>query len=374
MQDLYVGPTEIGLISAGFYLPYVLMQIPAGLLLDRFDIRGIWPIAFGLVACGSFLFAMSQNFYVATIARILMGTGAAFAWISVVKIISSYISSRYHSLLIGISMSLGMLGAILGQGPWLAYTESMESWQQPYYLFALIGFILLSLVFFFSRNINITSDNKDKITLLDILKELVPLLKRKNFWILVLFIAVLSSPQTAFTALWGVEFFHQHYQLTRETAASLLSLIWIGGFFGGPILGAIADKLTHKKLVLIFINTATLILFSFIVYHHNLSIITLKILLFFIGMLTNGNVIIFAITSNLTKNISKGLVIGCTNTFNMSGGPIFQLIIGGVLSATISAGNMGNFTIALSAIPIALLLTLIGLLFLNNINNLNSES
>ncbi len=360
MQSLQIGPGAMSVLSSGFYIPYVLMQVPAGLLLDRYDVKKIWPFALLSVTIGSFLFAISHTIELATIARVFMGIGSAFAWVSIIKIIVNHLRESYHNFTIGLSMTLAMLGAIIGQAPWLLITNHLGSWQAPYYIFAGIGIVLLLIALFFAKNINGPSRDVS-LKSIGILKQILPAFKGRNFWILVIFIGVLSSPQTAFTALWGVEFFHQSYHFSREAAASLLSMIWFGGLFGGPVLGIIADSIKDKKWLLIAINGLTILLMLIIIYVQPHIHIVVASILFFIGLLTNGNIIIFAMTSRMTQALSKGAIVGVTNMFNMAGGPIFQMLIGGILSSTMTAGNIGNFSIALSVIPIALFLTLLSL-------------
>ena len=86
MQSFAVGATVIGNISAIYYLSYQVMQIPAGMLLDRFGIKRLLSIATLIVAIGCFLFSTSSTIWLIMLSRLLIGLGSAFAFLACLKI------------------------------------------------------------------------------------------------------------------------------------------------------------------------------------------------------------------------------------------------------------------------------------------------
>ncbi len=78
--DLSLSTVQITIVSASFLFVYAAMQIPAGLLLDRFRPRRLLPpMALG-VAASAWLLAGADGFWSAVLARSLMGAFAAFAF------------------------------------------------------------------------------------------------------------------------------------------------------------------------------------------------------------------------------------------------------------------------------------------------------
>lgn len=363
MHSLSIGPGRIGVLSSAYYIPYVLMQIPAGLLIDRFGIRRCWSAAMLSVALGCFLFAHSDTATMASVGRVFMGIGSSFAWVGTIGIINRVAGDKNSALLIGVSMSLCMLGALLGQAPWLYLTSLMQHWRDPYLYAAAFGVLLsiLALLFADKRGKNFSVAHSFK----EILNSILPLFKSKSLWILLLYITAISLPQNAFTALWAVEFLKNSYHLGEQNAASLMSLIWLGGLLGAPAIGFVSDRLKRQRNFLLYVGITTLVLMLIVIFVQPHSQLLLGALLFIIGFITNASVVVFALAAKMAPKISTSSIIGVTNMVNMGGAAIVQMITGWVLSATMTVGNIGNFYWALSIIPALLVLSLIFLLRLH---------
>ena len=75
--DFSLNEAGFGGLSSSFYYPYILLQIPAGILVSRFGARSVLIVGALLCTVASFVFAMSHTANVAELTRILMGFGAA---------------------------------------------------------------------------------------------------------------------------------------------------------------------------------------------------------------------------------------------------------------------------------------------------------
>lgn len=362
MHSFSIGPGRIGVLSSAYYIPYVLMQIPAGLIIDRFGIRRSWSFALLAIALGSFIFGHSDSTTMASIGRAFMGVGSAFAWVGTVGVIYRLTGGKNSASLIGLSMSLCMIGALLGQAPWLYLSNVLEHWRTPYVYAAGFGLIIFVLVLIFANK----ECKKKPIgqDLMSIIKSVLPLLKSKRLWILLVYLTAISLPQNAFTALWAVEFLKRSYHLHAENAAMLMSLIWIGGLIGAPAIGFVSDRLTTQRNFLMGVGLLTLALMMVVIFVQPHSQLLLASLLFVIGFVTNASVVVYALAAKMSADISTTSVIGVANMVNMGGAAIVQMITGWVLSITMTAGNIGNFYWALSVIPLLLVISLVSLLFL----------
>ena len=101
MQDLHIDASGLGMLSGIYFYTYLIMQIPAGLLYDRYPTRYVmfFPLLCTLV--GALLFALSHTLLLASIARLLIGFGTAFAFISVAKVSADLFPKKYFPILIG---------------------------------------------------------------------------------------------------------------------------------------------------------------------------------------------------------------------------------------------------------------------------------
>ncbi len=118
----------IGALSGFYFYVYAPMQIPVGLLMDRFGARRLLTLAAILCGLGGILFGIAPTYWVAAAGRILMGFGSAFAWVGMVYISSHWFRAERLALLIGLGNSAASVGAIIGQGP-LALAVAQLGWR-----------------------------------------------------------------------------------------------------------------------------------------------------------------------------------------------------------------------------------------------------
>src|SRR5262245_62355653 len=76
MRDFTVGAAVLGHLSAAYFYGYAGMQVPVGLLLDRFGPRRLMTVAALACAAGCVLFALSSSLAAATAGRLLIGASA----------------------------------------------------------------------------------------------------------------------------------------------------------------------------------------------------------------------------------------------------------------------------------------------------------
>ena len=150
MRSLDIDIFWLGMTSGAYFITYTLMQIPAGLIYDRFSVRN--GILLPLLACiiGGFLFAIAPNFYLATCARIFMGCGSAFAFIGVLVVASHVFPERYFSFSAGIAQMLAAMGAMCGTIPLIPLTENF-GWRITMFIMSSFGVFLFIIMCFFLK-------------------------------------------------------------------------------------------------------------------------------------------------------------------------------------------------------------------------------
>ena len=73
MHDLRLQPATMGILLSAFFWTYALCQIPAGLLVDRFGVRGVYAVAFALWSVASASVALSRGPGDIIAARLVLG-------------------------------------------------------------------------------------------------------------------------------------------------------------------------------------------------------------------------------------------------------------------------------------------------------------
>ncbi|MEO6605306.1 MAG: MFS transporter, partial [Aeromicrobium sp.] len=123
-------------------LVYTLMQIPVGLLLDRFGSRRIMLTGLLTLTTAQALFAVADTYAVALTARVFVGMGDAMIFVCVLRLVNTWFLPRRIPLFTQMTGVLGQLGAIIAAVPMTLALREL-GWTKAYLLAASLGIVLL---------------------------------------------------------------------------------------------------------------------------------------------------------------------------------------------------------------------------------------
>ena len=106
---------EYGLSRSVYSLSYGLMQIPLGILLDRFGPKYISLATLCLFIAGIFVWIFAPNWKMVCVAQMMIGVGSSGAFITTCKVIKNWFDDKYFALMVGMTITLGMFGMIAGK-------------------------------------------------------------------------------------------------------------------------------------------------------------------------------------------------------------------------------------------------------------------
>src|SRR5215475_11719399 len=141
MRDFAVGAALLGNLSAAYFYGYAGMQIPVGVLLDRFGPRRLITVAALVCAGGCVLFATGTTLATVTAGRFLIGASAAFSLVGSMCIAGQWFSPGRFALFSGLAMAAGMAGGVLGQAPLRLAVEATD-WRTTMLMLAAGGVAL----------------------------------------------------------------------------------------------------------------------------------------------------------------------------------------------------------------------------------------
>lgn len=373
-QSFNVSAAALGNLVAFYYYIYTPMQLPAGLLMDRYGPRRLLALASLVCAIGSFLFA-EGSMHLAMLGRLMIGFGSAFAFVGTLRLAVSWLPASRFALVTGSVVTLGMLGAMSADIV-LSRLVQILNWQNTIYLSAIAGFIIAGLIWFTIPNKGPSSSSEPQsttnITFAQLLREFGQLVKKPQLWLIGLVGCLFYMPISVFAELWGIPYLKQAYGLSNAVASSTISLIFFGEVVGGPITGWVADKLNNRTLPITIFSFITAILFMILLYMHGVPKGVLYVLLFVIGMLCTGQNLVFPIACRMTDPRLAGTVMAMTNMLVMLGGVVFQPLLGVFLEMSsgkhvkgdLSVYTGSDFQHALVVLPIVLVLTVIIMFFI----------
>ena len=153
MSTFKISGTQLGNLAACYFYAYLLLQIPAGLLLDKIGPRRVTTLAIALCAAGSMIFARADTLLVAGIGRFLTGAGAAFAAVNCLKLIANWFPFKQFAFMAGLMMTVAMFGAVGGQAPLASFIEAMD-WRYAMNIIGISGLVLAAIFWLVVRDIS----------------------------------------------------------------------------------------------------------------------------------------------------------------------------------------------------------------------------
>lgn len=332
MRTFQIGGVELGNLAACYFYAYLLLQIPAGLLLDRFGPRKTTTIAIAFCSIGGLIFAWSGSLFVAGIGRFVTGIGAAFAAVNCLKLIANWFPFRQFAFMAGLMMTMAMLGAVGGQAPLAAFIQKFE-WRQAIEIISIAGLILAALFWIVvrdrapdhSREKNLTSE---KISIFDSLRKIF---KNPQSWWLSIYSGFAFAPVMVFGGLWGVSFIGQSFQLDHNIAAQMVSLIFIGFAIGAPVFGWFSDWLGRRRIVMIWGTIVALLSITTVVYAPGISVFMLAFLLLLFGFSISSFLLCFTMICEINLPILAATAVGFMNAFDALLGAFSDPLTGKIL-------------------------------------------
>lgn len=328
----------LGALSAFFYYPYILMQIPVGMITDKFGPKKVMMLAAFITGVACIIFALANSLTLAIIARMLMGFYGAFAFVGTLRLAINFFTPSIFAMLTGITQAMGMLGAAVGEAPMSIYVHyvgvdaAMLSFAV---LFFIIGFLMLWML-----KHSITEHQFTAISTVKISHGIKQIIKNKALWLNCLFIGCLYGPTTVFAEMWGTSFTASFRGLSHTDAAFTTSLIFIGMVFGCPLFGFL-NSICNALHLMRLSAFMCLILMIVIIYVPGLSLFKLQVIYFCYGICNAGIIPSYNRSALLVPRQYSGIALGITNMFSVLLGAIsIQLV--GILIHLVSNNEMQN--------------------------------
>lgn len=317
MGTFQIDGVQLGNLAATYFYAYLVMQIPAGLLLDKFGPRKVTTLAIIVAAMGGFIFSIADSFVVACIGRFLTGAGAAFAAVNCLKLIANWFPFRLFAFMAGLMMTVGMLGAVGGQAPLSTFIDALN-WRQAMQIIALGGLVLAFLFWFIVKDK--APDHKrekhivsPKISLLASLKRIF---KNPQSWWISIYSGFAFAPVMVFGGLWGVSYIEQGFGLSHNMAAQIVSLIFIGFAVGAPVFGWFSDWIGRRNVVMFWGTLVALLSITAVIYAPEDSHLVLVFLLFLFGFSISSFLLCFTVIREINIPLIAATAIGFMNAFD----------------------------------------------------------
>lgn len=368
MYAFKINARQLGFMASIYFYSYTSMQIPVGLLYDRYGPRKLISSTAAVCGLGSCIFALTTNVYLAGFSRFFMGIGSAFAFVGVLVIATRWFTPYYFAFLVGIAQLLAALGALGGELP-LAPLINHFGWRYVMGGGGILGLLIALFCFLIIRDRPSEGYCVGKRSH-HLIRDIREIFHSSQTWWIALYAFSAWGPVTVFAALWGVPFLMRKYAVSNTLGALAVAMIWIGLGVSSPLLGWLSDRIRRRRLLLRLCSFLGLIS-SLIVIYFNCSFWLSCVFLFILGIAAAGQILTFA----LVKDNNRQAIVATSLSFNnmavVVGGAIFQPFVGyildfywnGEMHEKVPIYSLSNYHVGLIVVPACFLLGLIVSLF-----------
>jgi len=246
------GASVLSTFAVVQLLVYAGMQVPVGVLLDRFGSRAMIVAGALLMAAGQALLGQTISLSGAFTARVLVGLGDAMTFICVLRLVPAWFPARRVPTMTQLTGLVGQAGQIASAIP-LAALLAGPGWTTAYTAAALAGLVVAVAVLVFVRDSppgapSVRASRGAREVGQELAGAWLEPGTRLGLW--THFTVQFSG--TAFALLWGYPFLVSGVGLTGRQAGALLTVLVVGGMVSGLVLGRLTRRhpLRRSNLIL----------------------------------------------------------------------------------------------------------------------------
>jgi sugar phosphate permease len=345
MRDFNVTASTIGLLTSIQFFVYTGLQIPMGILADRYGPNFFLIIGAILTGIGTIIYSLGTHEFVLFFARILTGTGDATIWVNMVLILGQWFKVKEFVRLIGFAGMAGSLGFLLATVPFSSWI-GLLGWRPAFFsvglLLCLCGLLLYFVLIKKPKHLNEPEAAKGEIHREKTMAVIRRIFSNRQAWALFFCHFGIVGAYVGFIGSWAVPYGMNVYGMTRSDMSQLIMIGMIGALMGAPLTSWLSSRLGTIKRPYVVVHTIILGCWAtFLLFKGNPPLFMLILLLFIIGFGYGASALTFAVVRQSFPIIDSGVVSGFANTGGFLSAVLLPSIFGMVLDHfQVASGSM----------------------------------
>lgn len=341
MGAFHLSATAFANLSSAYFYAYLIMQIPAGILLDTIGAKKTVVGGSILAGIGSVLFGTSPNIIMAFISRFLVGVGASVIYVAILKILTEWFFEREFATLSGLTTLVGNMGAILSTTP-LLFLTALLTWRYTFISIGVLG--VISAVFCWTLVKDRPSElGWPSIAELEgkrgvhekarIMTALVTVCRNPITWPPFFFFAAFYGTFQALAGTWGQSYLVRVYGMSGAHASNLIIFAVAGIALGSLAVGKFSDKWGRRKPPMLIVGTINLFFWGVLVFTNGGKppAAWLPFILFAIGFTTAAYITCWACGKEVNHPQYSGITIALINGGGFLGAAFIPVLMGAVM-------------------------------------------
>ncbi|MGY3691465.1 MFS family permease [Bradyrhizobium sp. USDA 3240] len=238
MHDFNTDAAGVAMLASSYFWGYTLMQIPAGLLVDRYGVKRVVLVSMIASSLGSAAFALAPNLLDVFAARLIVACGDALVFTALLKLVAQSFADERFGMMSGISQVSGYVGGVIATTP-LAAAVSGFGWRACFLFIACIGLANLAFAKLALKPDPASHSNK---TLKGVVIAARQSLAHVANWGCAMTFASHFAVVTTLSGVWGIPMVAHFFHISPTAAGTPLLAFMIGNALGSIFLGHAADR------------------------------------------------------------------------------------------------------------------------------------
>ncbi len=246
-RELDFSPAVLSVVASSLFIAYAVMQIPTGMLLDRYGPRRVLSVMLLFTAVGTALFAAGTSAETLTVARILMGIGCSGGFTGAFYILAMWLPPDRVVTQTGALNSFAAIGNLCATAP-LAALVALIGWRESHWLFTIAILLLTVALAVFVRDTPPDHPPRQakKETFREVLAGARDAVRQPGMGRLLL-IGLPMSASGAISGAWGAPYLKHVHGLDDIQRGSVLLFMALGGIVGHFFYGRVARHFNSLK-------------------------------------------------------------------------------------------------------------------------------
>lgn len=243
-RDFSLTSSNLGFLTATYFLTFAAFQLPLGVLLDRYGPRRVLAALYCVAGVGALIFGLAQDFAMLSIGRALIGLGVSGGLMGAIKAFTLWFPLSQLATLNGLYLAAGGIGGLSATAPVEALLGPL-GWRMLFWGLAALSVAAATLIFLVVPEKRLPGEGQ---TLAAQIAGFGKVFRSLPFWRIALPLVVCHASYQALQGLWLAPWLYDVAGLERGAVANALLTTAIAYTVGSVFFGVTSDRLARAGL------------------------------------------------------------------------------------------------------------------------------
>jgi MFS family permease len=338
MEAFDTTGVQLGTLHAAFFFVYAVMQVPTGILVDRFGPRRTATAGAAVMNVGAVWFALADTYVSAFGGRFLIGLGGSVIFVSILRFCANWYRVDEFGTMNGLSFGISGVGGILATTPF-AVVVDLAGWRRTVLALGAVGLAVSVLTFLLVRDSAARAGfepienvpEQPRLSLAEVRDFTVRILSDRWTWVVAVLLYCTGGVNLTLFGLWGIPYVVQVYDVSVTFASMLTLLGGVGIMIGPPIFGRISDVTGSYTEYIVAGTVVYTIALGVIALTGDPPLIVVAAAFFATGSLFGAVVLTYPMIRDRYDDRASGIAVGTINGASFFGAATFPTLMGWAL-------------------------------------------